>query len=205
MYLKIYFEDKPLFLCDDIDGEIEPFVHHDDAIFIDEMDAHSIKSMIHEMQQPSIHAGVFYHTDLIKLKKEFFRKFTVLTAGGGAVTSTHNKILLIYRRGSWDLPKGKQDPGESIEDCALREVREETGLDQVELVSPLLTTYHTYHEGTRFILKESIWFRMKAREAQPLTPQAEEDITAIQWATPEEARAFFPQMFPSVRDVINAL
>ncbi len=205
MYLKIYFDDRPLFLCDEIVGEIEPFVHHDDAIFIDEMDSHTIKSMIHEMQQPQVKAGVFFHTDLAKLQKEFFKKFTVLVAGGGAVLSPDNKVLLIYRRGYWDLPKGKLDPGESIEDCALREVREETGLREVELVTPLLNTYHTYHEGTRFILKESVWFQMKASDTQPLKAQEEEDITAIKWASIPEARDLFPLMYPSVRDVINAL
>lgn len=205
MYLKIYFEDKPLFLCDEIDEKIEPFVHHDDAVFIDELDAHTIKSMIHEIQQPAIHAGVFFHKDLEKLKKEFFRKFTVLVAGGGAVLTPENELLLIFRRGFWDLPKGKQDKGERIEDCALREVMEETGLKNLELVSPLLTTYHTYHEGTRFILKESYWFRMKASKDQALTAQAEEDITEVRWVELNEARTYFPRMFPSVRDVIEAL
>ena len=78
MYIKIYFENKPLFLCDELDNNIQPYVHHDDGIFIDELDSHTVKSMIHEIEQPSIHAGVFYHHDLDKLKKEFFKKFTLL-------------------------------------------------------------------------------------------------------------------------------
>jgi len=71
MFIKIYFDLKPLFLCDNIDGTIEPYVHHDDAVFIDELNPHTIKSMIHEMQLPGIHAGVFFHTDLVALKKRF--------------------------------------------------------------------------------------------------------------------------------------
>ena len=66
---KIYFNDKPLFLCDDIDETIQPFIHHDDTVFIDELNTHAIKTMIHEMQLPNVHAGVYFHTDLDELKK----------------------------------------------------------------------------------------------------------------------------------------
>ena len=138
MFIKIYFDDKPLFLCDAIDKTIEPFIHHDDAVFIDVLDAHTIKSMIHEMQLEKIHAGVFYHPDLQVLKKEFFRKFKLVKAGGGLVMNNNNDVLLIYRRGKWDLPKGKLDKGETLEDCAVREVMEETGLKKVTLESPLI-------------------------------------------------------------------
>ena len=118
MYIKIYFDDKPLFLCDSIDNFIQPYIHHDDAVFIDELDSHTVKSMIHEMQEPSVHAGVFFHPDLEKLKKTFFKKFTLILAAGGLVTNENNEILLIFRRGKWDLPKGKLEKGEKLEDCA---------------------------------------------------------------------------------------
>ena len=78
MYIKIYFNDKPLFLCDEVDETIQPYVHHDDAVFIDELNIHTIRTIIHEMQLPAIHAGVFYHPDLDKLKKAFFKKFPFL-------------------------------------------------------------------------------------------------------------------------------
>ena len=145
MYIKIYFGDKPLFLCDNIDAVIEPYVHHDDAVFIDELNAHAVKAMIHEMQLEKIHAGVFFHGKLEELKKAFFKKFTIVQAAGGMVKNEKNETLLIFRRGKWDLPKGKLDKGESLEECAVREVEEETGLKNVKLVSPLIITYHTYH------------------------------------------------------------
>jgi 8-oxo-dGTP pyrophosphatase MutT (NUDIX family) len=205
MFIKIYFADKPLFLCDSIDKTIEPFIHHDDAVFIDTLDTHTIKSMIHEMQLEKIHAGVFYHPDLQALKKEFFRKFTLVKAGGGLVMNNNNDVLLIYRRGKWDLPKGKLDKGESIEDCAVREVMEETGLKNVVLESALLVTYHTYHEGTKFILKESHWYAMKVNGEQKLVPQTEEDIVEIKWVKPGDLKNYYKNALPSVIDVLEKL
>jgi 8-oxo-dGTP pyrophosphatase MutT (NUDIX family) len=204
MFIKIYFDQKPLFLCDAIDKTIEPFVHHDDAVLIDELDPHTIKSMIHEMMQSKIHAGVFVHPDLEALKKAFFKKFTIVQAAGGLVRNDKNEALLIFRRGKWDLPKGKLDKGETLEQCAVREVIEETGLKEVQLISPLLVTWHTYHEGTKFILKESHWYTMKATGKQTLVPQTEEDILEIRWVKPEDLEGYFKNAFPSIVDVLKA-
>lgn len=204
MYIKIYFDNKPLFLCDAIESTIEPFLHHDDAVFIDELDAHTVKSMIHEMQLEKVHAGVFLHEDLDVLKKAFFKKFTIIQAGGGLVSNDNKEYLLIQRRGKWDLPKGKLDEGETIEECAVREVQEETGLQQVEIVKPLLITYHTYHEGTKFVLKESHWYDMLAPGTQATTPQTEEDIQQIVWVPVSALGEYTGNTFPSIRDVLQA-
>jgi 8-oxo-dGTP pyrophosphatase MutT (NUDIX family) len=204
MYIKIYFNDKPLFLCDAVNETIEPFIHHDDAVFIDELNAHSVKSMIHEMQEPNVHAGVFYHPDLEELKKAFYKKFTIIQAGGGLVRNDEKKVLMIFRRGKWDLPKGKLDKKESIEDCAIREVKEETGLSRLNLQSPLMVTYHTYHEAARFILKESHWFNMNASGNEKLVPQTEEQIQEIKWVRPDDLEDYFDKSFPSVVDVLKS-
>src|ERR1041385_2734909 len=119
MFIKIYFNDKPLFLCDAIDKIIEPFAHHDDAVFIDELNSHTVKTMIHEMQLPAVHAGIFLHENLDDLKKAVFKKFTLIIAAGGLVLNEKDELLIIFRRGKWDLPKGKVDKGESVEDCAI--------------------------------------------------------------------------------------
>ncbi len=205
MYIRIYFGDKPLFLCDEIDATIQPYVHHDDAIFIDELNSHTIKTIIHEMELPAIHAGVFFHPDMEELKKAFFKKFTIVIAGGGLVENEKDEYLLIFRRGKWDLPKGKLDKGEKIEDCALREVEEETGLTNVKLKEPIMITYHTYHEGARFILKESHWYRMKVKNAKEPVPQTEEDIVEVKWVKPGDLESYLKNAFPSVVDVLAPL
>ncbi len=203
MHIKIYFGDNPLYLCDAVDETTQPYIHHDDAVFIDELNTHTIKAMIHEMQQPQIHAGVFFHTDLAELQKAFWKKFTLVKAAGGLVLNEKKELLMIFRRGKWDIPKGKLDSGETLEQCAVREVQEETGLKEVELIEPLLTTFHTYHEGSKFVLKESYWYTMKADVKQAVQPQTEEDIVEIKWTTLKEAENLFPQTFPSVVDVIK--
>jgi 8-oxo-dGTP pyrophosphatase MutT (NUDIX family) len=203
MYIKIYFNDKPLFLCDTIEPLIEPFLHHDDAVFIDELDSHTVKSMLHEMQLEKVHAGVFLHADMEALKKAFYKKFTLIQAAGGLVKNEAEETLLIFRRGKWDLPKGKLDEGETLEECAVREVAEETGLQNVQLIAPLLITYHTYHEGTKFILKESHWYHMQTSGNQLLIPQTEEDIHAIKWVADKDLPGYMNNSFPSIVDVLQ--
>ena len=203
MFIKIYFNDKPLFLCDDIEEALQPFLHHDDAVFIDELSSPALKSMIHEMQLEKVHAGIYYHPDLETLKKAFWKKFTVIKAAGGLVQNEKHEILFMFRRGKWDLPKGKLDPGETLETCAVREVREETGLEKVTLKKPLITTYHTYHESGKHILKESYWYTMLARGTDKLVPQTEEDIQEVKWVPEKKLNEMMGNTFPSIKDVIE--
>jgi len=204
MFIKIYFDDKPLFLCDNVDATLQPYVHHDDAVFIDELNLHTVKSMIHEMQDPSVHAGVFFHKDLDQLKDAFFKKFTLIKAAGGFVLNENKEVLMMFRRGKWDLPKGKMDKKETFEECAIRETEEETGLKEVKLISSLITTYHTYHEGSKYVLKETKWFTMKVSGEQKLIPQAAEQITKLEWVGENDIEKYLQNSFPSVNDVLEA-
>ena len=204
MFIKIYFDDKPLFLCDNVDANLQPYIHHDDAVFIDELNLHTVKSMIHEMQDGSVHAGVFFHSNLKELKDAFFKKFTLIKAAGGFVLNENNEVLMMFRRGKWDLPKGKMDKKETFEECAIRETEEETGLKNIKLISPLITTYHTYHEGSKYALKETKWFTMKVSGEQKLIPQATEQISKLEWVGKNELKKYLQNSFPSVIDVLEA-
>jgi 8-oxo-dGTP pyrophosphatase MutT (NUDIX family) len=203
MYVKIYFDDKPLFLCDELDDEITPYVHHDDAIFIDEFSPAAVNSMIHEMRREKVHAGVFYHPKIEALKKVFWKKFSIVTAAGGWVQNEAGGVLFIFRRGKWDLPKGKLEKGESLEQCAVREVKEETGIKELKLGKFLLNTYHTYDENGKHYLKESSWFRMFAAQKQLLKPQQEEQITDLQWVNSQEILKIVRDTYPSIRDIVT--
>jgi 8-oxo-dGTP pyrophosphatase MutT (NUDIX family) len=204
MHIKIYFNEKPLFLTDTITPEIEPFVHHDDAVLIDEFSHGGINSMIHEMRQTKVHAGIYLHNNVEELKKAFWKKFILVKAGGGLVINEANELLFIFRRGKWDLPKGKLDDGETMEECAVREVKEETGLQHVELKKHLVTTWHTYDESGHHILKETAWYLLSAPKKQALTPQTVEQITQIEWGSPDNIEKYVSNTFPAITDVLSA-
>jgi 8-oxo-dGTP pyrophosphatase MutT (NUDIX family) len=203
MYFKVHFGQKPVYLCDEIDANINEIMHHPDAVFIDEVNSPALKSLLHEIVKPEFHAGVLWHSDLEALRKQFWKLFTIVHAAGGLVENGMGEYLMIFRKGSWDLPKGKLDKGETLEQCAVREVREETGLKDVLLTTPLATTYHTYKDFGKHILKESHWWRMAAPADQKLTPQTEEGIHEILWAGPEKVRALAPLCYPSIRELLG--
>jgi ADP-ribose pyrophosphatase YjhB (NUDIX family) len=128
----------------------------------------------------------------------------LIKAGGGLVINENGEILFMFRRDKWDLPKGKLDPGESLESCAKREVIEETGVSQLELVRFLLITEHEYEERGDLILKETHWWLMKTNGNQPLIPQTEEDITELKWIEPSDLKMVQQNTYPGILDVLKA-
>lgn len=113
-----------------------------------------------------------------------------VAAAGGYVVRANGRepeVLLIFRRGVWDLPKGKRDPGEALETCALREVREEVGISRLHLARALGTTVHGYAEEDAFRIKTTHWYLMWTPERR-FAPQAEEDIEQVAWVPWSEAK-----------------
>lgn len=115
----------------------------------------------------------------------FVEKFKIIHAAGGIVNNENHDILMIFRYGCWDFPKGKVEKGEDWETAAMREVEEETGLHDISLQKPLPNTYHTYILHDTQILKITHWYAMQA-PAQALVPQTEEDISQAVWVTRSE-------------------
>ena len=180
-YIKIYFDCKPVYLCDELTPAINELKEQDNTIYMYGISSKYIQSMPRQIQEPAYKQGIIYHENLAELKEVFFKQFDIKVAGGGLVFNEKDEILMIFRRSKWDLPKGKLDPGETIEECALREVKEETGLKNVFLGKKLGVTFHTYTERGTLILKESHWFKMKASGEEILQPQTEEDILEAKW------------------------
>ena len=113
-----------------------------------------------------------------------------LTAAGGVLFKVEGKalhVLLIHRRGVWDLPKGKLEEGESIEECAIREVEEEVGCATPENMGQLAHTYHQYKEGRKSYGKTTYWYAMTTTTEHNFTPEAKENIEKVSWFTLEEA------------------
>ena len=129
----------------------------------------------------------------------------IIQAGGGLVLNEQNELLLIFRRGSWDLPKGKLDPGETLEACVLREVEEETGVGNLTLIEFLGITQHQYFDPylKDEVIKESHWFTMSVKGVPALIPQTEEDITDIRWVPLAEVNALIANSFSSIKEIIG--
>jgi 8-oxo-dGTP pyrophosphatase MutT (NUDIX family) len=131
---------------------------------------------------------------------------TQIIAAGGLVTNPKGEILWIYRRGFWDLPKGKLDDGETIQTCAVREVQEETGLQNIQLHGMLCFTNHTYFDTylNEEVVKRTYWFQMSIPNEQEGIPQSTEDIEKIEWHSLAKARHCLDQTYPNIIEVIEA-
>ena len=129
----------------------------------------------------------------------------IIVAGGGLVFNENNELLMIFRRGFWDLPKGKLDEGETIETCAVREIKEETGLQQVQLHQLIGVTEHLYFDKYlgKEVIKQSHWYLMTTNSNQVLTPQTEEDITHIKWVAKNALSDYLAKSYPSIVEIIN--
>ena len=129
----------------------------------------------------------------------------IIVAGGGLVFNERDELLMIFRRGFWDLPKGKLDTGETIKICAVREIQEETGLQQVQLHELIGITEHLYFDKylSKNVIKQSHWYLMTTNSNQVLTPQTEEDITDIKWVAKADLSNYIAKSYPSIVEIIN--
>ena len=143
----------------------------------------SIDSLLKIMTEKKL-KKTYSVTFTLKNKKEVIKylkkKFKVIKAAGGIVQNNENKILFIYRLGKWDLPKGKKDKGEKIIDCAVREVEEETNT-KVKIIKRNCTTWHTYTRYKKFILKKTVWYKMKCIDDSKMKGQKKEKIEKVRW------------------------
>jgi 8-oxo-dGTP pyrophosphatase MutT (NUDIX family) len=135
--------------------------------------------------------------------RNFSTQFKLIEAAGGLVQNQSDEWLFIHRNGMWDLPKGKLEKGEGIEECAVREVAEECGIDEPTIIQPLSPTYHTYELKGKRILKKTHWYLMKSSDSSELVPQTEEGITEVKWVSTEEAKILSEASFGSIQEVIE--
>ncbi|MFI3318375.1 MAG: NUDIX domain-containing protein [Rikenellaceae bacterium] len=136
---------------------------------------------------------------------DFAKDFKAVLAAGGLVCNEQGRFLMILRNGRWDLPKGHWEQGESIEDCALREVEEETGADLLTISKPICITRHTYTVKGEWELKSTHWFSMRSTTHHSLSPQREEGIDSAGWFTAEECEQMIKGSYPTIREIFAAL
>lgn len=135
--------------------------------------------------------------------KDFCSRYKSIEAAGGIVTNTAKEVLWIRRNEKWDLPKGKVEIGEKVEDTAVREVEEECAVNSIVRGELLGITYHTYTFKGEHVLKKSYWYAMTCATEQNLIPQTEEGITEVVWANPEMHRTYCLDTYTSIAELLK--
>ena len=197
----IYFENRSIVLCTRAEvpcGVEESSVREADGLGI-------ISSLLGSFGNSAVARMYLVNEDADTCFGQFCSLFNEIDAGGGVVCNSDGKFLLIRRRGLWDLPKGKREEGEDIGVCAVREVMEETGLEDVALGNFICTTHHTYMLDGRLCIKHTYWYRMSCEGCPELVPQTEEEITDACWMDHEAMRAALSTSYPSIREVTARL
>lgn len=202
---KIYINEIPLLLISSEDAKNYDHKDLSNLLVSYRQNRKYLHRYIDNLEKGAKYESIIIHSeDLEQLKEDFFGKYKIRKAGGGVVFNETGKILAIYRGGYWDLPKGKMEKGETIEETAVREVQEETGVQNIKLGAFITDTYHTFkNKKNNRILKWSTWYKMETSDTQ-LTPQAEEDIQEAIFLDKEELLAKTP-IYNNIVEVLNQL
>jgi 8-oxo-dGTP pyrophosphatase MutT (NUDIX family) len=135
--------------------------------------------------------------------ESFCAGYKLIEAAGGLVYNDTNQLLMIFRNGKWDLPKGKLEVGENIEQCAIREVEEECGISELLITQQLQETYHTYEINGQKILKRTYWFEIESSFKGNLLPQTIEGITEAVWVDKENIAEKLENSFGNIAELFK--
>jgi len=188
---KVFVNDCPIFLTEN--NNI--LTNYKKIIF----NSSEIKSVISDLFENNLEGICFVCFDLELAWKQFKASFKIEKAAGGKVFNLKNEVLFIYRFDKWDLPKGKLEKGESIEDCAIREVEEECGIKNLTIKKPLEATYHIFKRKGETILKITYWFLMKTDFSDNLIPQIEEGIEEAVFKNEAEIKKTLQNTYENIK------
>jgi 8-oxo-dGTP pyrophosphatase MutT (NUDIX family) len=200
---KIYINDSDIILCDTEEKERLKTDLAPDLVVLYQGQQKTLLNYVDMLEKNRKRKTIIIHSsDPKKLKKDFKSLFVVIEAAGGVIYNELKEILFIFRRGSWDLPKGKIDKGETKKQAAIREVMEETGINGVKIVHKIGKTHHMYRDKGRRAIKKSHWYLMQTHK-QPLKPQIAEDIAVAKWMTRDDFLKQDRKVYRSILNVLN--
>ncbi len=188
---KVFVNELPLILTNKL-SETDK-----DSYFL--LNGDAILEAIEALRKKKLKKAFIYHPNSEELLKKFTKKIPLVVAAGGVVTNKKGKVLFIYRNDKWDLPKGKLDKGETIEECALREVEEETGVKKLKLENFLKTTYHVFKRNDTYRLKEVHWYAMKTSFKGKLKGQKNEGIEKVKWKGPKKIEKALQNSYQNIK------
>jgi len=191
----IFVNERPIILTNKVIKEA------DFKVFL--LKTVNLDDVIRKMQRGVYKEVYLYHPEADKLMSIFKKRLGYRIAGGGLVINTKGDLLFIERNRKWDLPKGRTEKGEDIETTSLREVEEETGVQNLSIVNFLQETYHIYKSNGNFKLKITHWYLMQTDYTGALVPQTEEGITQAVWKTPIEAKYLLPNAYSNVAILVH--
>lgn len=225
MKIDIYCDDSLIILLD-----AKPVKKQDNEFQVQYAGKKAMQEIVSEFEKSSAKGilSIWSEDDFKQLVKAFFNFHETVEAAGGVVFNEHDEILFIHRNGKWDLPKGKISgkdrrkaaksksgkPDKSgpidIDEqvariAALREVKEETGLRSLKLISELPLTYHIYFSGDRRIIKSTRWFRMEGTTDDFLKPQIAEGIIIARWIPANSLACIFFHTYESLKPLIKSV
>ena len=197
---KIYIENRCLAIC----SPEEHVLADSNAVELHLGSSPDIGSIVRMFEASGSLTRVYVPVeDEEKTYRDFCAQFKEVNAAGGVVSNRRDDCLLIRRNGLWDIPKGHQEAGEDIEVTAVREVREETGLGDIELGRLICITNHCYIRNGIWHLKHTWWYHMHYTAPVDLTPQKEEDISKAAWVSRSSIPAYLKDSYPSIAEVFR--
>lgn len=199
---KIFMENSKLVLVHS--EHVDHIVHNSDKDQIETYrDNFNWQERIEYLEKNDGAIMIVHSDNIDQLWQSFQNEYSLIAAAGGLVTNKEDKILFIYRRKMWDLPKGKMEDGEEIKETAYREVQEECGLKNLEMGEFLIKTYHTYRnkKGKRK-LKTTYWYHMQSDDKP--TPQTEEDIELCEYLSLKEFMSKSRKVYSTIWQVLDS-
>src|SRR5574344_244172 len=197
---KIYFEKRCIIICGPDDQELA----NPNAVEFhigEQINIHTLVAMFEASESLSL---IYIPTENTEwMYRRICAEFKEVDAAGGLVSNRRGDFLLISRNGQWDLPKGHREEGEDIKVTAVREVMEETGVDQLELGDLICITDHCYLRNGLWHLKHTWWYNMLYTNPEQLTPQKEENITKAVWVAKSSLPPFLKNTYPSILEVFR--
>lgn len=191
---KVFVNDKPIILTTEVSKETN-FKNY-------LLSKVNIGKVIRDLNSTPLEEARLIGKTEDKLLKTFLKKLPNVVAGGGKVFNSKGEILFIYRNDKWDLPKGKIEGKESIEQTALREVEEETNVKGLKITKPLETTYHIFKRNGKHKIKITYWFEMTSNYDGKLQPQENEGITKVEWLDPKQTVEAMENSYANIKILV---
>lgn len=130
------------------------------------------------------------------------RTFYMAPAAGGVVLAD-GQFAAIQRHGIPDLPKGHIEEGEEPAAAAVREVEEETGLNGLNIVRQLPSSWHCYLYENEWRLKQTSWYLMTTDDPSRVNPQTDEDITEVTFLGAYDLEWFLKNTYRSIAETLG--